>query len=182
MRNSLSPLAARPSPQSTKHDLSARLPHLFILIHVFLPIFIGASMYSLWRSGKLMVFDWYRVVGLYASVLELRGLLAGAKPLIPAPILYSLPDGLWVYSFTALMGFIWFNDSRRKAKSFWTLLPVSLAIGSEIGQFLKLIPGTFDWVDIFFYVAAWVLASASVNLFLRRRAVPSQLGAFQHEI
>ena len=41
-------------------------------------------------------------------MLSLRAYLAGVKHLIPG-ILYSLPDGLWVYSFTSLMGCIWFQ-------------------------------------------------------------------------
>jgi hypothetical protein len=36
----------------------------FLLIHVAMPIMIGAAMYTLWRSTRLYVFTWYRWMGI----------------------------------------------------------------------------------------------------------------------
>jgi hypothetical protein len=99
-------------------------------------------------------------------MLSLRAYLAGVKHLIPGFILYSLPDGLWVYAFTSLMGCIWFRAPRSSAKLFWTLLPASMAVVAEIGQGFRLVPGTFDWADMFSYLAAWALATVSVQMFI----------------
>ncbi len=41
-----------------------------------------------------------------------------------------------------------------------------MAMGAEIGQRLRLVPGTFDWEDMSSYLVAWVLASVSVQIFL----------------
>lgn len=141
-----------------------------LFLHVLLPILIGGGIYSLWRSKTLLVFAWYRWAGLYESLLAFRSEVVGARHFIPGPLLYSLPDALWVYSFTALMQFVWFWQPRSGGRLFWALLPVSLAVGCEIGQFFRVIPGTFDWVDLAAYVAAWVTASASVNLLMRTTA------------
>lgn len=156
---------------------TGRFPFAFILVHVFLPVVIGAAIYSLWRSKALLVFTWYRWIGLYGPILSLRGYFAGAKHLIPGPILYSLPDGLWVYSFTALMGPIWFQEKQRYVRLLWTLLPVSMAVGAEIGQAVKLVPGTFDWTDIFSYIVAWFLAVFSARGFFRTPVDQSPLRA-----
>jgi hypothetical protein len=145
---------------------SKRASYIFLFVHVILPVFIGAGIYSLWRSKALLVFAWYRCVGLYAPMLTLRAHFAAAKHLIPGIILYSLPDGLWVYSFTALMGYLWYQKPQRYARLFWTLLPVSTAVGAEIGQGLRLVPGTFDWADMSSYLVAWALATASVQIFI----------------
>ena len=149
---------------------SKRTPFIFLFAHVILPVFTGAGIYSLWRSKALLVFTWYRWVGLYGPMLSLRAYLGGVKHLIPSPILYSLPDGLWVYAFTSLMGCIWFRVPRSSAKLFWTLLPVSMAVVAEIGQGFRLVPGTFDWADMFSYLAAWALATVSVQMFLGGKA------------
>lgn len=145
---------------------SKRAPFIFLLSNVIFPVFIGAGIYSLWRSKALLVFAWYRWAGLYGPMLTLRAYFAGVKHLIPGPILYSLPDGLWVYSFTALMGYIWYQKPQRYARLFWTLLPGSMAVGAEIGQGLRLVPGTFDWADMSSYLVAWALATASVHIFI----------------
>jgi hypothetical protein len=145
---------------------SKRAPFIFLFAHVVLPVFIGAAVYSLWRSKALLLFAWYKWAGLYGPVLSLRAYFAGVKHFIPGPILYSLPDGLWVYSFTALMGYIWYQKPQRYARLFWTLLPISMAVTAEIGQGLRLVPGTFDWADMSSYLVAWALATVSVRTFV----------------
>ncbi|MDR3723608.1 MAG: hypothetical protein P4K83_03875 [Terracidiphilus sp.] len=147
-----------------------RAPYTFLFANVILPVLTGGGIYSLWRSKALLVFTWYRWVGLNGPMLSLRAYLAGVKHLIPGFILYSLPDGLWVYAFTSLMGCIWFRDPRSSAKLFWTLLPVSMAVVAEIGQGFRLVPGTFDWADMFSYLAAWALAMVSVQMFIGGKA------------
>ena len=143
-----------------------RLPNVFLSAHVLLPVLIGGAIYSLWRSKTLLLFTFYRWIGLDQPVQALRVQVASFKHLIPGPILYSLPDGLWVYAFTALMGCIWFSAPRSSAKLLWTLLPVSMAVGAEIGQGFRLVPGTFDWSDMLSYLIAWALATVSVQMFL----------------
>ena len=141
-------------------------PSLFF--HVCFPIILGAGIYSLWRSKRLLVFTWYGWLGLQAPLLALRANLAGVRHFLPDFVLYSLPDALWVYSFTFLMQSVWFRHSRSYGRTFWILLPVSLAVGAEIGQFFKVVPGTFDLMDIAGYVAAWAAASMFIRTCCRR--------------
>jgi hypothetical protein len=139
-----------------------------LFCHVCLPIMLGAGIYSLWRSKRLLVFTWYGWLGLQAPLLALRANLAGVRHFLPDFVLYSLPDALWVYSFTFLMQSVWFRHSRSYGRTFWILLPVSLAVGAEIGQYLKVVPGTFDLMDIAGYVAAWAAASMFIRTCCRR--------------
>lgn len=126
--------------------------------HVCIPIMVGAGIYSLWRSKRVLVFTWYGWLGLQAPLLALRTSLAGVRHLLPDFVLYSLPDALWVYSFTFLMQSVWFRRSRSYGRTFWILLPVLLGVGGEVGQLLKVVPGTFDLMDIASYIAAWAMA------------------------
>jgi hypothetical protein len=57
---------------------------------------------------------------------------------------------------------VWFRYPRSYGRTFWILLPVSLAVGTEVGQLLKIVPGTFDLMDIAGYVAAWAAASVFI--------------------
>jgi hypothetical protein len=144
---------------------------------VYLPILIGGGIYSLWRSKQLMVFRWYRWVGLTTAVEIARERLAGIKHFIPAPILYSLPDALWVYSFTALMYLLWLDEPPGYERALWILLPVSMGIGAEFGQLLKVVPGTFDWSDVLAYVAAFVSASIFMHALRKKPETCYRLGA-----
>ncbi len=134
-----------------------------LFCHVCLPIILGAVIYSLWRSKRLLVFTWYRWFGLYAPLLTLRANLASVRHFLPDFVLYSLPDAFWVYSFTFLMQSVWFRHPRSYGRTIWILLPVSLAVGAELGQLLKVVPGTFDLMDIVGYVTAWGAASIFIR-------------------
>ena len=141
---------------------------LSLLCHVCIPIMLGAGIYSLWRSQRLLVFTWYGWLGLQAPLLALRDKLAGVRHFLPDSVLYSLPDALWVYSFTYLMQLVWFRHSRSFGRSFWVFLPVSLAVGAETGQLFKVVPGTFDLMDIAGYIAAWAAATVFIRTCCRR--------------
>ena len=58
-----------------------------------------------------------------------------------------MPDGLWVYSLTALMLIIW-QDTKDNKKYFWFFSPLIISIMIEIGQYALIIPGTYDYMDI----------------------------------
>jgi len=143
---------------------------MLFFFHIVQPFLFGTAIYLLWRSKTILMFSWLRFVGLYAQVVALRAECAGVKHLIPGFILYSVPDGLWLYSFTVLMGLIWFNEPRRSIRAFWIVLPVLLAVCSEFAQRFRLIPGTFDWWDVVSYIASWVPAVVSIHVFLSRTA------------
>ena len=47
-------------------------------------------------------------------------------------------------------------------------MPVSLAVGAEVGQLIKVVPGTFDLMDIAGYIAAWAAATVFIRTCCRR--------------
>lgn len=134
--------------------------------HVLSPILVGASIYTLWRSRHLLVFGWYRATGLDDIVEYARYVAYPFRASVPKIILYSLPDALWVYSFTAALALIWRFEPKSLPRSMWLFIPSVLAIGAEFGQGFHLVPGTFDWWDIVSYVIAGVFGSTlpTVNI------------------
>jgi len=128
-----------------------------VLLHVVLPVCVGACIYILFRKENLIVFSWIREVSLLETTLILRNLVAGWKEQIPSLVLYSLPDGIWVYSATYLMLVIWKNNWKRITALFWILTPVVLGIGSELLQSVKIINGFFCYYDMVFYMIGFIL-------------------------
>ena len=132
-----------------------------ILFNAILPLFIGGLIYLLFRSEKLLMFDWIRFLGFKQSIDFLRNDFSILKSFIPNWVLFSLPDGLWVYSFSSAIIIIW-NDNR---KVLILLLSIPLIFGPavELLQFLKLFKGTFDIKDLVITIVAFIL-SLNFNL------------------
>jgi len=112
---------------------------------VILPIALGTVIYVGWRTTSLLVFDWMAICGIPADVFRPAANL-------PQPLLYSLPDGCWVFAGTSWMLIIW-----RRLHA-WVFIFAALAIGGEFGQAVQIVPGTFEWNDITFYTGGFILA------------------------
>ena len=120
-----------------------------LIIHFVLPITIGTLIYLLFRPTHLTVFHWVEALGLYSLILKARAFL-DISYYMPEWFVYSLPNGLWAYSFMFFMSFIW-GDVKSFIKTFFIVLVVVLSVGSELSQLLSLVPGTFCLTDVFFY-------------------------------
>lgn len=124
------------------------------------PLALGSLIYVALRDDSLIVFQWFDATGLRGIVNEARGLVSAS---LHPVLLYSLPDGLWAYSFSSVMAFIW---SGHKAKFVLVLSIPVLGVLGEVGQLLSIIRGTFDIYDVVFYVLAGIMVY--INLLYRK--------------
>jgi hypothetical protein len=115
-----------------------------------LPLFFGGMIYLLFRVESLKMFLWLGHFGMKSLVHNGRIQFAGV--ISKEWVIYSLPDALWIFSFINLMLIIW-NFNLTKQSSVWILIAPIIGIASEIGQGIKIIPGTFDIVDLVFLTA-----------------------------
>jgi len=71
-------------------------------------------------------------------------------------LVYSLPEGLWVFCITITSSFFYLQVRNRK----WSLVfvPILMALLLEVFQLLHITNGRFDWMDIAFSVGFWLLA------------------------
>jgi len=120
-----------------------------IMTYVLLPIFIGGLIYIVSRSKSLKMFNWFEKINLSNEVRIIRDYFSNIE--LPNWIIYNLPDFLWVFSFTSLLFIIW-NKKIEKENVFYILFPMGIGVLSEFGQLFSIISGTFDKVDIIFYV------------------------------
>lgn len=88
------------------------------MLHVALPLIIGGFLYVFRGGGGD---NWF---------------------------VYSLPDGLWLYSLISALNLIWRNDQSGRL---WISAAVILSLTSEVFQYLHYIPGTFDMGDLIAY-------------------------------
>ncbi len=115
-------------------------------MHVLCPLALGAGIYVGWRSTELLVFRWIESCSL--------GHLLKFRPEVELPewLLYCFPDGCWVYAMTSWMLIIWARMMP------WVWVGVVMAVGAEIGQLWGVVPGTYDTLDLAFYIGAFITA------------------------
>ncbi|MCW3125508.1 MAG: hypothetical protein JWO03_1166 [Bacteroidetes bacterium] len=125
------------------------------ILNILLPLCVGAFIYLRYRPASIIFFKWIDMLGVKGI---LSGLRAGDYSFHPSSwVIYSLPDALWVYSFTNLMLMIW--DYRLSVHSvFWITVAPVIGCALELGQALHFIPGTFDITDFIFILVATLIS------------------------
>jgi hypothetical protein len=131
-----------PTASNQSQDQGSFLAYLLLVV---LPIAFGAAIYLFFRDSNILVFRLFDVLGVSIPNRFDPGRLGNS-------ILGSLPDGLWVFAFGSWMRLIW------RRHWFWCNLPICMAIGSEVGQLIQVVPGTFDFLDVFFYSLGHLLS------------------------
>lgn len=126
---------------------------IFLLIST---LFIGGLIYIGYRETNILMFKWALSLKMESIVKYIR-VNTISKKTLPSWIIFSLPDGLWLFSCTSLLLLIWGNKINKK-NMVWILLIPSFAILSEIAQGLGIIKGTFDFNDIISYIIGFLLA------------------------
>jgi len=125
-----------------------------LLFGHILTLLIGGLIYIFFRTEKLIMFDWIEDYNI--SILNIRTLTSEYYDKLPNWFLFSLPDGLWLFSYTSLILLIWRNKIDRENFIWIVIIPI-LIILSELGQLLNIVPGTFDLVDILLYSLGVIL-------------------------
>ena len=141
-----------------------------IIGHMF-TLLLGCFIYISFRQDTLKMFSWFDSINLSAAISELRLFTVPLSDHLPNWFLYSLPDGLWLFSYLSILLVVWDNVIS-KHNIHWLLLVPTIAIVSEIGQLFGIIPGTFDIVDLTFYLGGTILP---ILIFTNSKTIKSKI-------
>ena len=119
-------------------------------LHVVLTMIVGGIVYILFRSDTLLMFRSFEFLKIDKIIYSLREYTFYYRKYIPESVLFSLPDCLWVYSFTMFLSFYFKNI-------LLIMIPCTGSVLTEIGQ-LWFVPGTFDIMDVLYMLAATGIA------------------------
>jgi hypothetical protein len=112
-----------------------------------LPVILGGLIYLTYRADSLVMFSWFKFLGLTDFVTFLRTDHHLQNLTVPNWVKFSLPDALWLFSFTYIILLLWdFKLNRQSA--IWIFLAPTVGLFSELGQLVGIIPGTFDKTDL----------------------------------
>ena len=130
-----------------------------IFTHVAIPLLFGGLIYISFRSLSLRMFEWFQWCKIDFFTSSIRSQMYPLKSHLPPWFYFSLPDALWVYSFSSALLILWNNDFEKV--KYWLLIPFVSGILIEILQGFKLFHGTFDFLDLFFSTLGLLL---SINI------------------
>lgn len=114
-----------------------------------MPILIGGLVYLLFRDDSIFFNQLIRPT-LHFFDLPL-------KMTLPNWFVYALPDGLFVYSYVFFMLDNWKGKLSLLSLSYSLFLPLILIV-IEFGQYFGVFKGTFDKLDLIFYLLGVFLA------------------------
>ncbi len=134
-----------------QHSIKYRAAKVMLSLVILL---LGGLIYVIFRDKSLLMFDWFKTIGISNEVDGLRRLFQGEG--IYGWVKYSLPDGLWIFSYMFIVDAIWDRERNVVSMIFLWGLPI-VAILSECLQYLGLLPGVFDWMDMASYMLAITL-------------------------
>jgi uncharacterized membrane protein YbhN (UPF0104 family) len=125
------------------------------LIQVVIPLVVGAFIYFLFRDKILA----NRILfGLNEAVFPINDQPTFNKSVNSLVFLaiFSLPNALWVFSFTRIYLLLWKNNNSYGL--FWFFGAFAVSILFEVAQYFNFIPGTFDWIDLVLVILAGIIS------------------------
>ena len=104
----------------------------------FMCVFLCGMMYISFRPDTLKMFHWFKVFGLLDYLEELQHNPAR----VPSWMLYNLPDGIWLFAYSILIGCFW----NFKIKDCWMFILVMpfICIPHEFLQGLGIMHYTYN--------------------------------------
>ena len=108
---------------------------------------VSSFIYLIFRPSDIIAFRFIDRAGLSGTVELLRSFTSGIN--LPAMVIYSIPDGLWLVSYMLIA------DSllpASPAKPLWIIALSGNAVASELAQYWHLLPGVFDFRDLMCYL------------------------------
>ena len=117
----------------------------------FISLALGVLLYLFYRPLTLKYIDWLDNIIPVEVIRNLQHSVYPSRDYLSNFLIFSLPDGLWVFSYVSFMRAIWFESSNRIRFVWFALIPV-IAIGSEMIQKLGILQGTYDLYDALAYL------------------------------
>ncbi len=138
----------------------------YVLIILFL--LFSLFIYLFYRTEKTVINELFVSIISFDKYVELRNSIANTLPL-NEHIIYSLPEGLWVFCITLTSKFLFLKIGHREIGC--VFIPLIFSIVLEFFQLLNLTNGRFDFWDIGISISFWFLA----NYFILYKSVEQNI-------
>lgn len=130
--------------------------YFFIIPALLVSLFI----YLFYRTEKTVINEIFISIVSLDTFTGWRQHITSTLPL-NTHLVYSLPEGLWVFCITLTSKFLFVRTSSREIDLLF--VPLLFAIGLELFQLLHLTNGRFDFWDIGFSLLFWTVANYLIH-------------------
>jgi hypothetical protein len=121
------------------------------LVLSFISLVLGGLIYVLYRQ-KSIIFLSFIANHTENRMTDIRSNINLSQ--LADWIIYSLPDGLWLFSYMLFVDCLW---QKSKSRLFWILILPIIAILWEFGQKASICQGTFDINDLLSYLIVVII-------------------------
>lgn len=123
----------------------------------FIPVAVGGLIYVLLRPVPPQFLTWFEYTRLNVIIDLLRTNTLQLTQYLPEWFVYSLPNGLWSFSYAFLIILLW-NKQTSLLRYLWFATIPLVVFGYETLQFMEVISGTFCMVDLMFCALGLLMA------------------------
>jgi hypothetical protein len=113
-----------------------------------IPLVLGASIYLLFRTQRILIFQIVSAINLGGAIESARVLARPLNPYVTGFVLYSLPAALWAFSFIFCIVRIWREQIKSLGAMCMMLITITIVFSSELAQAIGFVPGRFDVIDL----------------------------------
>ena len=124
--------------------------------YIIISLLISLFIYLFYRTEKTLVNELaIRIISLerYALLKE----AVNRSLLLNELMIYSLPEGLWVFCITLTSKPYYIQLNKLQVRC--VILPLILCVGLEVFQLLDLTNGRFDIMDIWISIIFWIIGN-----------------------
>ena len=127
-------------------------------------LFGGIALYLMLRSSGLLVWTVFPKPAFWNEYAVVTSVEKGS---FLSALVYHGTDGLWLLSGIFLIRAIW--PMQTKICTAYIAVLCFIGILFEIGQYYKIVSGTFDFFDILTYLSVALAECICFKLFIKRR-------------
>lgn len=141
------------------------------IFFILFPLFLGVTIYFLYRSRDLFYFKIFTTHPIiYSFVIKIRNIAWLYRKHLPLWTVYSLPDGLWLFSFGAILLLERFFYLLHL--TIFTIIYIFMIILEFIQKYFGghgTLLGTFDKLDILFFSLGYI-SIVLISSFLHKKS------------
>lgn len=145
------------------------------IFYVLFPLLIGVLIYIIFRSKSLFYFHFFKLTNLDNYILTIRKFFfKNYRHYFPNWVIYSLPDGLWLFSFgIALLFQSRFFYKNLITFSLITFFMIFFEYAQKIHGGHGSLIGTFDARDVYCFLGGYTLSSLLAYYSIKKNHIVS---------
>jgi hypothetical protein len=129
-----------------------------LLFYSIFSLAVGVLIYVCFRSNSIKILGF--VDNKFSFLHQMRLEMNSVSRFVPNFVIYNLPDGLFLFSYTTCMLWLW---DENQYKYYWVFIIPLLLVIIELLQINHTLPGTFDILDIVFYIIFIIFTFQIIN-------------------